>query len=271
VKPTCQIISQMRDAQSRKPIAIANWKMAMTVLESLAFVQDFRGAVGSLAQSVEIVLCPPYTALYVLSQALGHSAIDLGAQNLCASPGKSHTGEVSAPLLADAGCKWVMLGHWEIRRRTGETDADINKKIHAAFQAGLRPIVLIGEGATERGQAAQSLAARLPSVFGEREPAQASQLAVIYEPEWTLGAEEPAPPDYVAASCSFIRRWIGQEYGADAAESVRIIYGGSVAPEYAQSLIASPDVDGLGAGRKGRDPVAFAQIVQLIAAAKGLV
>jgi triosephosphate isomerase len=267
----CQIMSQMRDTQIRKPIAIANWKMAMTVSESLAYVQAFRAAVASLAQSVEIVLCPPYTILYILSQALGHSAIDVGAQNLCASPGKSHTGEVSAQLLVDAGCKWVMLGHWEIRRRTGETDADINNKMHAAFQAGLQPIVLIGEGATERGQAEQALAARLPNLFTGCNPGQAGQAAVIYEPEWSIGAQEPAPPDYVAASCSFIRRWIGRECGADAAESVRIIYGGSVAPEHAQSLLASPDVDGLGAGRQGRDPVAFAQIVQRIAATKGLI
>ena len=121
---------------------MANWKMAMTVSESLAFVQEFRTAVGNLAQSVEIVICPPYTALYALSQALAHSPIDLGAQNLFASPGPSHTGEISALLLADAGCKWVMLGHWEIRRRTGETDAGCNRKMHAAFHAGLRPILL---------------------------------------------------------------------------------------------------------------------------------
>lgn len=261
----------MEDPLRRKPFAIANWKMAMTVTESLSFVQDFRPAVGSLAQSVQIVLCPPYTALYVLSKALAHSPIDLGAQNLCALPGPSHTGEISAPLLADSGCRWVMLGHWEIRRRTGETDADVNQKMHAAFGAGLRPVLLIGEGAKERGQAEQALAARLPNLFAGCNPAQAGQAAVIYEPEWTIGAQEPAPADHVAAGCSLIRLWTGQAYGAEAAESVRIIYGGSVAPVYAKSLLASSDVDGLGAGRKGRDPVAFAQIVQQIAAAKGLV
>ena len=95
-------------------------------------------------------------------------------------------------------------------------------------------------------------------------------MIVVYEPKWTIGVEEPASPDYVAAGCRFIRRWIGQEYGDDAVEEVRTIYGGSVAPEYAKGLLASPEVDGLGASRKGRDPIAFAEIVRLIAMVKGL-
>lgn len=260
----------MNGLPRRKPFALANWKIAMTVSESLAFVREFPVAAGTLAKSMTIVLCPPYTALYPLSQALRDTPIDLGAQNLCADPGNAHTGEISAPLLADAGCKWVMLGHWEIRRRSGETDADFNKKMHASLQAGLRPILLIGEGATERGQAEEVLASRLPNLFADCEPGEAAQLAVVYEPEWAVGVQEPAPPDYIAAGCSFIRGWIGRELGVDAAKLVRIIYGGSVAPEHADRLLASPDLDGLGAGRKGRDPVAFTQIVQLIAAAKGL-
>lgn len=260
----------MKDLPDRKAFAVANWKMAMTVTEALAFVKEFRTAVGNLEQLVEIVICPPYTALYLLSQVLSHSPIDIGAQNLCASVGNDHTGEISGPLLADVGCKWVMLGHWEVRRRTGETDTDFNRKMHVAFQAGLQPILLIGEGAKERGQAEQVLAARLSDLLADCKSAEAAQIAVIYEPEWTIGAREPAPPDYVAASCSLIRRWIEENYGSDIARRIRIIYGGSVAPEYTESLLASPDVDGLGAGRKGRDPVVFAQIVQLIATTKGL-
>lgn len=260
----------MEGLPGRKPFAIANWKMAMTISESLSFVREFRAAVGELAQKVDIVLCPPYTSLYVVAQALTDNPIKLGAQNLCAAPGKAHTGEISAPLLADAGCRWVLLGHWEIRRRTGETDGDVNRKMHAAFQAGLRPILLVGEAATERGRAEETLAARLPHLFTGCEAGQAAQMAVLYEPEWTIGVQEPAAPDYVAAGCHFIRGWIDQTYGAGDASAVRIIYGGSVAPEYAEGLLNSPDIDGLGAGRKGRDPIALAEIVRLIARAKGL-
>lgn len=260
----------MKDSPRRKPFALANWKMAMTISESLAFVREFRAALGTLTQLLDIVLCPAYTALYALSQALTDTPINLGAQNLCAAPGKAHTGEISAPLLADAGCRWVMLGHWEIRRRTGESDADFNKKMHAGFQIGLRPILMIGEGVQEQGQAEQVLVSRLPILFANCEPRQVAQVVVVYEPEWTIGGREPAAPDYIAAICSFTRSWIGQEYGGDVAKQVRVIYGGSVAPEHVERLLASPDLDGLGAGRMGRDPVAFAQIVRLIAMAKGL-
>ena len=172
--------------------------------------------------------------------------------------------------MADAGCVWVLLGHWEIRRRTGETDVDVNLKMHAAFQAGLRPILLIGEAATERGRAEETLAARLPHLFAGCAAERVSQMALVYEPEWTIGVSEPAPPDTVAAGCAFIRQWLGGAYGAGIADGVRVIYGGSVAPGHAEGLLKSPQVDGLGASRQGRDPRAFAEIVRRIATAKGL-
>jgi len=261
----------MGDVFRRKPLAIANWKMAMTISESLAFVRDFRETAGELAQAVDIVICPPYTGLHAVAQALVDSPLFLGAQNLWAGQGSAHTGEICAPLLADVGCEWVLLGHWEIRRRTGETDSDVNRKMHAALEAGLRPILLIGEATAEKGQARETLALRLPQVFAGCKPEHVAQMAVVYEPEWTIGVREPASPEIVTAGCALIRRWIGQEYGAEAAGEVRIIYGGSVAPEYAGGLLISPEVDGAGASRKGRDPTAFAEIVRLIAAAKGLV
>jgi triosephosphate isomerase len=253
-----------------KPLALANWKMAMTIPESLAFVHKFRTAVDDLVRVVDVILCPPYTALQSMAQALADSPISLGAQNLCAAPGLAHTGEISASLLADVGCEWVMLNHWEIRRRTGERDADVNHKMHAAFEAGLRPILLVGESRDKRGRAAEVLEARLPTLFANCQAEQVAHMALVYEPEWTIGVKEPAPPDVVAAGCTFIREWLARTYCASKAGAVRIIYGGSVAPEYATGLLPSPNVDGVGASRKGRDPIAFAEIVRLIAAAKGL-
>jgi triosephosphate isomerase len=259
----------MKNSSTRKAFALANWKMAMTISEALAFAREFRAAVGSLAQSLDIVLCPPFTALHALSQALSDTPIDLGAQNVYAASDKAHTGEISAMLLADVGCRWVMLGHWEIRRRTGESEVDFNKKMQAAFQAGLHPILLMGEETHERGEAQAALASRLPIMFADCEPTKVAQAVIVYEPEWTIGAQKPAPSVYIAKNCSFIRNWIAQAFGKDVAQNIRIIYGGSVAPEHVENLLASPDLDGLGAGRKGRDPVAFAQIVRLIASAKG--
>ena len=260
----------MDNRPHRKPFALANWKMAMTISESLAFAGDLRALLDDLPEAMNVVVCPPYTALFALAQALSHSPIELGAQNLCAESDKAHTGEISAELLADAGCAWVMVGHWEVRRRSRETDTVVNSKIHAAFGAGLRPILLVGEGTAERGRVEQALTERLADLFAGCGDEQAARLALVYEPEWSIGAREPAPPDDVAAGCGFIRHWISGAFGPAAAQEVRIIYGGSVTPENAERLLASPDIDGLGAGRQGRDAAAFGQIVRLIAAAKGL-
>jgi triosephosphate isomerase len=254
----------------RKPFAVANWKMAMTIAESQCFVRALRENLGEVAGDIDVVLCPPYTALYAVAQTLADSSIELGAQDLSAATGEAHTGEISAALLSDVGCRWVLVGHWEIRRRSDETDVDLNRKIHAALSAGLRPILLIGESAEERGEAEAALGQRLPSLFAGIRASQVIRMVVIYEPEWTIGVHEPAAPDYVAAGCRFVRQWIGKTYDHSIARQVRTVYGGSVTPAYAEGLLSSPEVDGLGAGRQGRDPKAFAEIVRLIAEAKGL-
>jgi triosephosphate isomerase len=254
----------------RKPFAVANWKMAMTIAESQRFVRAFQRYVGNLAADVDIVLCPPCTALYPVAQALADSPIGLGAQNLTAATGESHTGEISAALLRDVGCRWVLIGHWETRRRAGETDADINRKIHGALSAELRPILLVGESTEERKDAEAALRQRLPSLFAAIGASQVTRMVMIYEPEWTIGVREPAEADYVAAGCCVIRQWIGEAYDQGTARQVRTIYGGSVTPVHAKALLSSPQVDGLGAGRQGRNARAFAEIVRSIAEAKGL-
>jgi triosephosphate isomerase len=255
----------------RRPLALTNWKMEMTVARSLAFVQDFQSAIGDLTQEVDIILCPPYTALYPMAQALKDSPITLGGQNVSTAPGGAYTGEISAALLADVGCRWVMLGHWEVRRHFGDTDETVNHKLHAAQRAGLSPILLVGEARGEQDRFCEALAAQLQRVLEGCHAWEIEEIVVIYEPEWTINVEEPAPPEHVGAGCGFIREWLAGRYGASAAQAVRIIYGGSVTPAHARNLLGAPDVDGLGAGRKGRQVEAFAEIVRLIAAAKGLV
>jgi triosephosphate isomerase len=252
----------------RRPFALANWKMAGTLSQAREYALEIDASVGPLANRVEIVICPPYTALRALWRDLRDTDVAVGAQDLCAASDEARTGQISAPLLADAGCTWVMLGHWEVRRRTGETDADINEKVHAALEAGLRPIVLLGEGAAEKGSAEEALNSRLPVLLAHCRPPQIARMALVYEPEWTVGAREPAPPAYIAAACSAMRGGIRSAFGGGAAEEVRIIYGGSVTPENTERLLQSPDLDGLGAGRTGRDPAAFARIVRAIAKAK---
>jgi triosephosphate isomerase len=255
----------------RKPLALSNWKMEMTVTRSLAFVQDLRSAIGSLAQEVDVILCPPYTALYPMAQALQDSPITLGGQNVSTAPGGAYTGEISAALLADVGCCWAMLGHWEVRRHFGDTDETVNLKLHAAQRAGLSPILFVGEARGEQDRFREALAAQLQRVLEGCDAPQIEEMVVVYEPEWTINVEKPAPPEHVGAGCNFIREWLAGRYGASVAQAVRIIYGGSVTPAHARELLGAPDVDGLGTGRKGRQVEAFAEIVRLIAAAKGLV
>ncbi|HEY76930.1 MAG TPA: triosephosphate isomerase [Thermoflexia bacterium] len=248
----------------RRPLALSNWKMAMTLAQAWAFIRDFLPRVADLVDQVEIVICPPYTAIHAVAEALRGTGIDVGGQDLWPGPGEAHTGAVSGPLLADAGATWVMVGHWEIRRRLGEDDAAVHWKVRAAFDAGLRPILLVGEPHGEPFDPD-----RLATLLARCASEEVAQMAFVYEPEGAIGRAEPVPPEHAAAGCRAIRRWIAERFGKPVAEAIRIIYGGSVTPEHAAALLADPDVDGLGASRRGRDPAAFAEIVRQIAESRG--
>ena len=260
----------------RKPVALANWKMEMTISESLGFLRHFEGLAGDLFQQVQVVLLPPYTALHAMSQALGESPIELGAQTVSAAPGGAYTGEISARLVADAGGQWAQLGHWELRRHQLVTDKVVNEKVHQALAVGLGIILLIGEGwgriATQEridaDRARQVLDCQLSSVLAGCTAEQVRRIVFVYEPEWAISIAKPAPPVHVEASCLFIRQWLATHFDRDLSQAVRLAYGGSVSAAYARNLLALPDLDGLGAARNGRDPGAFAGIVRLIAEAR---
>lgn len=254
----------------RKPMAVSNWKMEMTIASSLAFVRDFQLAIGDLAQAVDVVVCPPYTALYAVCRALRNSPFQVGGQNLSAAPGGAYTGEISGRLLADAGCQWVLVGHWEVRRHFAETDETARCKVQRALEAGLRPILLVGQAREERDRFCEALSAQLAQMMAGLDASQVGQMALVYEPEWTIGVAQPASPAHVAAGCRAIRQWLTDAYGEPTGQAVRVIYGGSVAPEYTQDLLKAADVDGLGATRRGRQADSFARIVRLIAAGRGV-
>ncbi len=249
----------------RTPLALANWKMAMTLAETRAFVEAFVPQVTDLWERVDIVICPPFTAIHSLAQVLADTPVQVGARNLHPGPGEAFTSEVSAALLADAGARWVLLGHWERRRHFGETDELVSRKVHAALAAGLRPILLIGEPAGWRGDVREALTTQLARMLAGCTADQVAAMALVYEPEAAIGVAKPVPSEQVGAGCGFIRAWLAERFSQKAAQAVRILYGGSVTPEHAVSLLAQPDVDGLGAGRKGRDPAAFARLVRLVA------
>ncbi len=252
----------------RKPMALANWKMKMTISESLKYLERFQPAVKGLGDAVEIVLCPPYTALYPVSRRIELPSIKLGAQNVSPGEESAHTGEISAELLADVGCEWVLVGHWELRRHFGETDEVVRKKVQLAFEHGLKPHLLIGEPKEARERFQEILIERLSHILTGLEPEDVARMAITYEPEWSIGMDEAAPVERVDEACRLIRRWLREEYGDGIAQSVRIMYGGSVTPENARALLQPEEIDGVGAGRKGRDPMAFAEIVRIIAEEK---
>ena len=260
----------------RKPVALANWKMEMTITESLDFLRQFEGLAGDLLQQVQVALFPPYTALHAMAQALGKSPIELGAQTISAGSGGAFTGEISARLVADAGGQWAQLGHWELRRHQGITDRIVNQKVHQALAVGLDIVLLIGEGRDGTGtqermdadQAKRSLDRQLSSVLAGCTAEQVRRFVFVYEPEWTIGIAKPAPPEHVQAGCLFIRQWLATRFGRDLSQAVRLAYGGSVSAAYARDLLALPELDGLGAARKGRAPETFAAIVRLIAEAR---
>jgi len=249
-------------------MALANWKMSMTVAASLAFVRDLQALAGDLLGDVDVVICPAFTALWPVAQALQGSPIQLGGQNIAPSADLARTGEISAALLADVGCRWVMLGHWELRRNQGDDDEAINRKVHLALDANLSPILLIGEAHGDEAPPTDALERQLARVLEGCPAEQVATMAFVYEPEGAIGAAKPASPAHVAAGTASIRGWLRRRWGDAVAQKVRIIYGGSVAPEHAADLLACPDVDGLGATRRGRDAVTCADIVRQIAHAK---
>jgi triosephosphate isomerase len=257
----------------RKPLALANWKMTMTVAESLTFVRDSQAHLGELLAKLDLVICPPYTALWPVAQELRDrqtrhgSTLHLGGQNCAATSDIARTGEISAELLADAGCRWVMLGHWETRRYLDDDDTTVNQKLHLALAAGLTPILLVGEG-KQQSAAADALAQQLPRILEGCPARQVATLTFVYEPEGKIGLNAPAGAKHVGRGCALIREWVRTQFDDTTAAQIRIIYGGSVTPEHAADLLAHPDVDGLGASSRGRDAATFAAIVRQIAQAK---
>jgi triosephosphate isomerase len=252
----------------RRPVALANWKMEMTIAESLAFLRNFQTLAGDLLGQVQVVICPPYTALQPMALALGDGPIELGAQTVSVAAGGAYTGQISARLVADAGARWAQLGHWELRRHLGETDDRVNHKVHRALEAGLSPILFMGEPGeaihATADQVSLALDRQLTRVLADCNAEQVGRMIFLYEPEWTIGVAQPAPAEHIAAGCRTIRQWLAARFGQDTAQIVRIAYGGSVTPAYARDLLTLPNLDGLGAGRRGRDPIAFAELVRLI-------
>jgi triosephosphate isomerase len=246
----------------RRPIVAGNWKMHGTLAEAVALASGVQGALSE-CDGPEVVLCPPFTALRTVGEVITGTAVQLGAQNLHWEPKGAYTGEISAVMLRDLGCGYVIVGHSERRTCFGETDESVSRKAHAALEAGLRPIVCVGETLEQRESGQTEDIVRLQverglADLGER----LRDVVVAYEPVWAIGTGRTATVEQAQGAHAFIRTVLESVAGADVAATVRIQYGGSVKPANAAELFVSPDVDGGLIGGASLEATSFAQIVR---------
>src|SRR5881398_3983393 len=249
----------------RKKIVAANWKMNMTQAESARFVESFLLRDIGEVTDVEVVIVPPFTAIAKVTEALGTAQnVKVGAQNMYWERSGAFTGEISAALLRDLFVHYVVLGHSERRTLFGETDEIVNRKVRAAHEATLRPIVCIGETLEQRdkGNVEKILAIQLRGSLAGLSPKELQETVVAYEPVWAIGTGRNATPQQAQEAHAFIRHTLGEMSDETTADRMRIQYGGSEKPENAHDLMTQADIDGALVGGASLDPRSFAQIVK---------
>ena len=246
----------------RTPFVAANWKMHKTVQEAVDYASSFTALVRD-AGAVEIALAPPFTAVRSLRDALGPAPIHVAGQDLYWETHGAFTGQVSAGMLVEAGASHVIIGHSERRHVFGETDEEVARKVRAALEADLVPILCVGETLDERdaGHTLPVLERQLEQALHGLSTTQTASLVVAYEPVWAIGTGRNATPDQAQEAHAHLRGRLGDRFGAEMADACRIIYGGSVKPANVAALTVQPDVDGSLVGGAGLDPDSFAQIV----------
>jgi len=250
--------------KERKLIIAGNWKMNKTVAEALALVSDLKLELANIRE-VDIVVCPPFTALESVSKAIiDDSNIRLGAQNMSENNFGAFTGEICAGMLKEFSVRYVILGHSERRQYQKESDALIAKKAAAAHTATLKPIICVGETLTERegAQTEKVLETQVRGSLASLTKEQMVETIIAYEPVWAIGTGKTATTQQAQQAHAFIRSLIAKQFGEAAAKKVRIQYGGSVKPGNARELMGQPDVDGALVGGASLEARSFADIVK---------
>jgi len=239
-----------------------NWKMYKTPAETTAFFEKFRPLVEQ-ASHCEVVICPPYPDLAAAVAAVNGTAIQVGAQNIGWAKEGAFTGEVSGPMLNAVGVSHVIIGHSERRQYFAETDATVLKRTQAALEFGLTPIVCVGELKAEResGQTEAVLVSQFQNGIAGLTPEQFAKIVIAYEPVWAIGTGLTATPGIAADAHRVIRAQVREKFGKEAADAIRILYGGSVKPDNVKSLMAQPEIDGSLVGGASLDASSFASIV----------
>jgi len=256
-------VSALMASARRRRVIAGNWKMFKTQAETEAFFGGFGNLVQGVTQC-DIVIAPPYTAIHTAVSAAKGSQIAIAAQDVSWEKEGAFTGEVSAKMLVDAGCHYVIIGHSERRQYFGETDETVAKKTKAALAAGLTPIVCIGETLEHRETGAHEHICKSQFLAGPGSltDEEFSRILIAYEPVWAIGTGKTATPEIAAEAHRFIRACAAEKYSPEQASKLRILYGGSVKPENIQGLLAQEELDGALVGGASLDPKAFADIVR---------
>jgi triosephosphate isomerase len=251
---------------NRRMLIAGNWKMYTTSGEGAVLIEDLARLVDDVWDEVDIAVCPPFTGLKAASTVieLDSLRIGLGAQDMHWEAEGAFTGAIAPRMLTELRCNYVIIGHSERREYFGETDETVNRKVHAAFEAGLLPIMCVGESLQTREDMETDSFVRSQVKNGAAglSKEQAEQLVVAYEPIWAIGTGRTPTPEAANDVCRTIRATVGAMYGPPAAMSVRVLYGGSVKPENARMFFGEPDIDGALVGGAALKADSFADIVK---------
>jgi len=246
----------------RKPFVAGNWKMNMDLASSLALARELKGRVGERAD-VTLAVCPPFCYLKAVADVLAGSAVAVGGQNMYPEPKGAFTGELSAEMLLDVGCTYVILGHSERRHVMGEGDELINAKVLRALQAGLKPILCVGETIEQRkaDRTGEVVTGQVRAALGGVSADQMARITIAYEPVWAIGTGLNATPQQAQEVHAMIRSLLADIHGRAVADLLVIQYGGSVKPDNAADLMTMPDVDGALVGGASLKANAFVPII----------
>jgi triosephosphate isomerase len=252
---------------SRKPLMAGNWKMNLNHLEAIALVQKLAFALNEDDyKAVDVAVLPPFTDIRSVQTLVDGDKYDIqyGGQDLSVHASGAYTGEISGLMLAKLGCTYATVGHSERREYHAETDEVVNAKAKAALAHGLVPIVCMGEGLPIRqaGEQVPYVLAQLDADLAGLTGEQVSGLVIAYEPVWAIGTGEVATPEDAQEVCAAIRARVGETFGADVADQVRVLYGGSVKSSNVAGIMSKPDVDGALVGGASLDPDEFVGIVR---------
>ncbi len=250
----------------RTPLVVANWKMNGTLAEARALAAGVREGIQR-PRGVDVVLCPPFTGLGVVRDILAGTAIALGAQNCHWETAGAFTGEVSPVMLAELGCRYVLVGHSERRREFAESDDQINRKVQAVLGAGMTPILCVGETAAERRQGLTftTLEGQLRAGLAGLDQAAVDSYVLAYEPVWAIGTGLNATPAQAAEVHSYLRGLLSELASKEMAQRVRVLYGGSVKADNAEALTTEPEIDGALVGGASLNAAGFVAIVKKVA------